>query len=73
MNSDAIRKQLVGPGPFIIRTSDGKEFTAQHGEFVGITRHYMIVEDENGGVDMVDPMHVVSIRPVRKRRKPVAG
>jgi hypothetical protein len=73
MNADAIRKQLVGPGPFLIRTSDGNEFSAPHGEFVGITRHYVMIEDEKGGIDIVDPIHVVSIRPVRKRRKPVTG
>jgi hypothetical protein len=68
MNSTAIKKQTTGPGPFIIRTSDGKEYQAPHGEFIGFTRHYMFIEDKNGGIDIIDPLHVVAIRPVNKRR-----
>ena len=68
MNTEAIKKQTTGPGPFIIRASDGKEYLAPHGEFVGYTRHYMMIEDEKGGIDIVDPLHVVAIRPVAKRR-----
>jgi len=72
MNMEAIKKQMVGPGPFIIRTSDGKEYTVPHGEFVGYTRHYMMLEDEKGGLDIVDHLHVVAIRPVNKRRARVS-
>ena len=68
MNSEAIRKQTMGPGPFLIRTSDGKQYLAPHGEFIGFTRHYMFVEDEKGGLDIIDPLHVVSIKPVSRRR-----
>jgi hypothetical protein len=68
MNTEAIRRQSSGSGPFLIRTSDGREFTVHHGEFVGFTRHYMMLEDDQGGLDIVDPLHVDSIRPVRKRR-----
>ena len=68
MNPEVIKKQTSGPGPFIIRTSDGKQYQTPHGEFIGFTRHYMFIEDEKGGVDIVDPLHVVAIRPVRKRR-----
>jgi hypothetical protein len=28
----------------------------------------MMIEDEKGGIDIVDPLHVVAIRPVAKRR-----
>ena len=68
MNQAIIKKQTSGPGPFIIRTSDGKEYRAPHSEFIGFTRHYVYIEDEQGGVDILDPMHVVVIRPVSKRR-----
>ena len=68
MNTEAIRKQITGPGPFLVRTSDGREYNVPHGEFVGFTRHYVMIEDEKGGIDIVDPLHVVAIRPVRKRR-----
>ncbi len=68
MNASIIKSQTTGPGPFVIRTSDGKEYQAPHGEFIGYTRHYLFIEDENGGVDIIDPLHVVAIRPVRRRR-----
>ena len=68
MNTETIKKQTSGAGPFIIRTSDGKEYHAPHSEFIGFTRHYMMVEDANGVLDIIDPMHVVAIRPVSKRR-----
>ncbi len=68
MNPAIIKKQTTGPGPFVIRTSDDKEYRAPHGEFIGFTRHYLYVEDEQGGVDILDPLHVVAIRPLSKRR-----
>jgi hypothetical protein len=68
MNIEVIKKQVTGAGPFLFRTSDGKEYVAPHSEFVGYTRHYVMIEDEKGGLDIVDPLHVVSIRPAGKRR-----
>ena len=58
-----IRQQLTGRGPFTIRTSDGKEFKAPHSEFVIVGRRNIIIEDPKGLLDIIDPMHVVSIRP----------
>jgi hypothetical protein len=69
VNAAIIKKQTTGPGPFIIKTSDGKEYTAPHGEFIGFTKHYIYVEDAEGGVDILDPLHVVAIKPLRKRRR----
>ena len=69
MNRELIRQQLVGQGPFVIRTSDGKEFPAPHPEFVLIGRHNIVIEDAKGRLDIIDPLHVVSIRP-GTRRKP---
>ena len=68
MNRDLIRQQLAGPGPFLIRTSDGKEFTAAHPEFVLIGRHNIVIETAKGLLDIIDPLHVVSIRPKRRRK-----
>ena len=68
MNRELIRQQLVGQGPFLIRTSDGKEFPVPHPEFVLIGRHNIVIEDAKGLLDIIDPLHVVSIRP-RARRK----
>jgi len=68
MNRDLIRQQLVGSGQFIIRTSDGKEFTVPHPEFVFVGRHNVVIETENGLLDVVDPLHIVSIRPCARRK-----
>ncbi|GDY21781.1 hypothetical protein LBMAG56_31280 [Verrucomicrobiota bacterium] len=68
VNTDTIRKQITGPGPFVIRTSDGMKYSAPHGDFVGFTRHYLMVEDDKGVLDILDPLDVVSIRPAGQRR-----
>jgi hypothetical protein len=74
MNREWIRQQLVGQGPFLIRTSDGKEFPVPHPEFVWVGRHNIVIEDAKGLLDIIDPLHVVSIRPraQRKTRKAAA-
>ena len=68
MNRVIIRQQLTGSGPFIIRTSDGKQFTVPHSEFVLIGRHNVVVEQPNGFLDIIDPLHVVSIRPGGRKK-----
>jgi hypothetical protein len=68
MNTKTMQQHLLGPGPFLIRTSDGKQYSVPHGEFVGFTKHYVMIEDASGVLDIVDPVHVVSVRPVAKRR-----
>ena len=68
MNRELMRKQLVGNAPLIIRTSDGKEFRAPHPEFVLVGRHNLVIEDEQGLLDIIDPLHVVSIRPGGRRK-----
>ena len=68
MNRELIRQQLVGHGPFLIRTSDGREFPVLHPEFVLIGRHNIVIEDAKGMLDIVDPLHVVSIRPGPRRK-----
>jgi len=52
----------------IIRTSDGKEFRVPHPEFVLVGRHNVVIEDAKGLLDIIDPMHVVSIRPGTRRK-----
>jgi hypothetical protein len=69
MNRELIRQQFIGQGPFLIRTSDGKEFPVPHPEFVLIGRHNIVIENATGLLDIIDPLHVVSIRP-GPRRKP---
>jgi hypothetical protein len=68
MNRELIRQQLTGQGPFLIRTSDGKEFPVPHPEFVWVGRHNIVIEDAKGLLDIIDPLHVVSIRPTARRK-----
>jgi hypothetical protein len=70
MNRELIRKQLIGHAPLVIRTSDGKQFPVPHPEFVLVGRHNIVVESEQGMLDIIDPLHVVSIRPNAKRKTP---
>jgi hypothetical protein len=63
MNLEDIRKRVTnGFTPFIIRTSDGREFPVPHKEFVMVTKRSIVVADEEGFVDILNPLHVVSIR-----------
>ena len=68
MNREMIRQQLVGQKPLTIRTSDGKEFPVPHPKFVLVGRHNIVIEDEKGLLDIIDPLHVVSIRPGSRRK-----
>ena len=68
MNRDTIRRQLSGKGPFIVRTSDGASYRVPHSEFAWMARHYLVLENDAGAFDIIDPLHVVSIRPEVKRK-----
>ena len=68
MNRVLIRQQLTGRGPFTIRTSDGKQFVVPHSESIMVGHHNLIIERTDGLLDIIDPMHVVSIRPGRRRK-----
>ncbi len=65
MNLEDIQKRLSnGFKPFVIRTSDGREFPVPHKEFIMVTRRSVIVADEEGYVDILDPIHINSLREV---------
>jgi hypothetical protein len=68
MDRELIRQHLKGQGPFIIRTSDGKQFSVPHPEFVLVGRHNLVIEHPKGMLDIVHPLHVVSIRPAPRRK-----
>ena len=59
-----IRRRLSKEGPFIVRTSDGEKYSVPHPEFVWVGRYNLVIEDEQGGIDVIDPLHVVAIRRV---------
>ena len=65
MNVQALRKRLSKEGPLVVRTSDGQEYAVPHPEFVWVGRHNLVIEDEQGGIDVIDPLHVVAIRRVQ--------
>lgn len=74
MNRGLIRQRLTGNKPLAIRTSDGKEFIVPHPEFVLVGRHNIVIEDDKGLLDIIDPLHVVSIRPgIRRKTHKIAG
>ena len=73
MNRESIRHVLGARGRSIIRASDGKEYVVPHPEFVLIGRHNVVVEQPNGYLDIIDPLHIVSIRPGAARKKAKAG
>ena len=63
MNLEDIRRQLSdGFRPFVIRTSDGREFPVPHKEFIFVTARSVIVADKEGYVDILDPVHIASLR-----------
>ena len=68
MNRELIRQHLVGRGSYVIRTSDGKVFPVPHPEFVLIGRRNIVIEDSKGFLDIIDPLHVVSIRRGTQRK-----
>jgi hypothetical protein len=47
--------------------SDGKQYSVPHSESVLVGRRNVVVEQPNGFLDIIDPFHVVSIRPGKKR------
>ncbi|MBM3838939.1 MAG: hypothetical protein FJ398_13425 [Verrucomicrobia bacterium] len=67
MTVELLRKRLRSGGPHVVRASDGKEYAIPHPEFVFpefvlVGRHNLIIEEEDGFVEIVDPLHVVAIR-----------
>ena len=66
MSTDDIRKRLEGGfAPFKIRTSDGHEFKVPHREFIFVTARRVVVADRKGYVNVLDPLHIVSIEVSR--------
>lgn len=63
MNLEDIRRRLSdGFRPFVIRTADGREFPVPHKEFIFLTARSVIVADREGYVDILDPVHITSLR-----------
>lgn len=69
MNLDLIRKKLSGGfQPFVIRTSDGREFKVPHPEFIMVGKYAVAVVDADGDIDTIAALHIASIKDLRGRR-----
>ncbi len=62
MTIEDIRERISGGFvPFTLRTSDGEKFSVPHREFIFITPKRIVVADRKGYVNVLDPLHIVSI------------
>ena len=70
MNIEKIRKKLHGGfQPFVIRTSDGNEFEVPHPDFIALGKYEVAVVDKEGDIDLLDPLHIVSLKSLSSRTK----
>ena len=68
MNIEKIRKRVSGGfRPFVLRTSDGREYNVPHPEFLAIGKYDLAVVDKAGEINVLDPLHVVSLKVRRAR------
>jgi hypothetical protein len=66
MTIEDIRKRLTGGfTPFTVRTSDGEKFPVPHREFIFITQRRIVIADRKGYVNVLDPLHIVSIEEAK--------
>jgi hypothetical protein len=73
MNVEKIRKHLSGGfRPFVLRTSDGREYQIPHPEFIAIGKYYVAVVDSEGDMDILEPLHIVSIKLMKSVSKPAS-
>ncbi len=65
-----IRKRLTGGfQPFIVRTSDGREFKVPHPEFIALAPHAVAVVDDEGRINTIALLHIASIKDLVKRAR----
>ena len=63
MSIDKIRKRLTGGfRPFVLRTSDGREFPVPHPEFIALGKSDVAVVDKTGDINVLEALHIVSIK-----------
>lgn len=70
MSISEIRKRITGGfQPFIVRTSDGREFKVPHPEFLAIGKYAIGVVDDDGDINTISLLHIASIRDLALRGK----
>ena len=68
VNLEKIRKRLTGRfRPFVIRTSDGREYAVPHPEFIAVGKSDVAVVDKNGDIDILEALHLVSIKTPKSK------
>lgn len=68
MSIDKIRKRLTGGfRPFVLRTSDGREFPVPHSEFIALGKSDVAVVDKSGDINVLEALHIVSIKTPKSR------
>lgn len=66
MNIEDIRKRIeTGFVPIKIRTSDGHQFPVPHREVIFITQRRVVISDNRGYVNVLDPLHIFSIEEAK--------
>lgn len=69
MSMEEIRRRLQGGfKPFTLHLSDGRKYDVPHPEFVLVTRRSMAVADAQGFIDVLDPLHIVSVKDLAPRK-----
>ena len=69
MNIKRVQQRLTGGfRPFYLRTSDGREYTVPHPEFIMVAPTSLAVYDDDGEIAVLDPLHIVAIKnlPAKK-------
>ena len=68
---DKIRKHLTGGfRPFVLRTSDGREFNIPHPEFIAVGASDVAVVDKQGDINLLEVLHIVSIKTPKATKRP---
>jgi hypothetical protein len=63
MTVEKIRKRFAGGfRPFVLRTSDGRQYEIPHPEFIAIGKRDLAVVDKDGDIDILEPLHIVSLK-----------
>ena len=66
MNVEKIRKHLTGGfRPFVLHMSDGRQYAVPHPEFIAISKYDVVVVNNKGDIDILDPLHIASLKMLK--------
>jgi hypothetical protein len=70
MHAAELRRRITGGfRPFIIRTSDGREFKVPHPEFLAVGKYAVAVVDDEGHLNNIALLHITSIKDLAGQGK----